>query len=62
MALYSESFKISIMQKMMPPKNQKVSTTAQESGMSEGTLYKWKKEAKAICVGGLTLTFDAYDV
>lgn len=47
MARYSESFKMSIMQKMMPPENQKVSTIAQETGMSEGTLYKWKKEAKA---------------
>ncbi|SDY45192.1 transposase [Tindallia californiensis] len=47
MARYSESFKISIMQKMMPPENQKVSTIAQETGMSEATLYKWKKEAKA---------------
>ena len=47
MPRYSESFKISIMQKMMPPENQKVSTIAQETGMSEATLYKWKKEAKA---------------
>ncbi|WP_278280064.1 hypothetical protein [Tindallia californiensis] len=40
MPRYSESFKMSIMQKMMPPENQKVSTIAQETGMSEGTLYK----------------------
>ncbi|SFI41979.1 Transposase [Tindallia magadiensis] len=47
MPRYSESFKMSIMQKMMPPENQKVSTIAQETGMSGVTLYKWKKEAKA---------------
>lgn len=36
-----------IMQKMMLSENQKVSTIAQETSMSEDILYKWKKEAKA---------------
>ncbi|MDQ8739536.1 transposase, partial [Paenibacillus sp. LHD-38] len=32
---------------MMPPNNEPVSQIARESGLSETTLYKWKKAAKA---------------
>lgn len=46
MARFSEEFKYSIVQKMMPPQNQSVSEIAQETGLSEGTLYKWKKQAR----------------
>lgn len=54
MARYSEEFKYSIMMKMMPPQNQSVSAIARETGLSEGTLYKWKKHArsKGIAVPG----------
>lgn len=47
MANYSEEFKYSIIMKMMPPNNQSVSGIARETGLSEATLYKWKKQARA---------------
>ena len=47
MARYSEEFKYSIMTKMMPPQNQSVSEIARETGLSEGTLHKWRKQARA---------------
>lgn len=46
MARYSEEFKYSIMNKMMPPENKSVGQIARETGLSEGTLFKWKKEAR----------------
>lgn len=46
MAKYSEKFKNSIISRMMPPQNESVSAIARETGLSEGTLYKWKKKAK----------------
>lgn len=36
-----------MLERMMPPKNERVSEIARENGISEATLYKWKKEAKA---------------
>jgi transposase len=47
MARYSEEFKYSILMKLMPPQNQSVTQVARETGLSEATLYKWKKQAKA---------------
>ena len=47
MANYSEEFKYSILMKMMPPQNQSVSSIARETGLSEATLHKWKKQARA---------------
>jgi transposase len=47
MPRYSQGFKFSIIKKMMPPENQNVSTISRETGLSEGTLHKWRKEAKA---------------
>ena len=46
MTRYSEDFKCSIMTKMMPPHNKSVAEIARETGLSEGTLHKWKKQAK----------------
>ncbi len=51
----SKELKQSILQRMMPPNNESVSQIAKESGLSETTLYKWKKAAKvqgAILPGG----------
>ncbi len=31
----------------MPPQNQSVSEVARETGLSEGTLHKWKRQARA---------------
>lgn len=47
MARYSEEFKYSIMKRMMPPENQLASTIAKETGLSEATLYQWRKQARA---------------
>lgn len=47
MAKYSEEFKYSIMTKMMTPQNQSVSAISRETGLSEATLHKWRREARA---------------
>ena len=47
MARYSEEFKYSIMLKMMPPHNQSINDIARETGLSEATLYQWRKQARA---------------
>ena len=46
MARYSEEFKYSIMMKMMPPQNQSISQVSRETGLSEATLYLWRKQAR----------------
>ena len=46
MARYSEEFKYSIVSKMMPAQNQSVLNIAQETGLSEATLYTWKRKAR----------------
>jgi transposase len=46
MARYSEEFKYSIMMKMMPPQNLSVSQISRETGLSEGTLHQWRKQAR----------------
>ncbi len=47
MARYSEELKCNIQLRMIPPHNESVSQIARDSGLSEGTLYKWQKEARA---------------
>jgi len=47
MARYSNELKQQIMLRMMPPNNEAVGQIARDSGLSEGTLYKWQKEARA---------------
>ncbi len=47
MAIFSNELKHKIMLRMMPPNNESVSQIARDSGLSEGTLYKWQKEARA---------------
>ena len=47
MPRYSVEFKYSIISKMMPPQNQSIDQIARETGLSEATLYKWKKQGKA---------------
>ena len=46
MPRYSEEFKYSIMTRMMPPQNQSINEIARETGLSPGTLHKWKNQAK----------------
>ncbi|WP_373691371.1 transposase [Endozoicomonas sp. YOMI1] len=45
MARYSEEFKESITQKMMPPNNVPVSQLVRDTGISDVTLYTWRKKA-----------------
>jgi transposase len=47
MVKYNEDFKINIIQRMMPPQSESVSSLAKEVGLSEAALYRWKKNAKA---------------
>lgn len=46
MARYSEEFKYKIMLKMMPPQNLSIREVSRETGLSEGTLHKWRKQAR----------------
>ena len=47
MARYSEEFKASVVQKMMPPNNVPVAQLARETGITEATLYTWRKKIRA---------------
>ena len=40
---YSEEFKESVIKKMMPPNSVSVSELCKETGVSDVTLYKWRK-------------------
>lgn len=42
----SQNFKDKMLNEMMPPKNKSVAELAKEHGLSEQTLYKWKRQAK----------------
>lgn len=46
MARYSNEQKEAIIQKMMPPHNCSVKRLAKETGISDATLYTWRKQAK----------------
>ncbi|WP_236631550.1 IS3 family transposase [Endozoicomonas numazuensis] len=47
MARYSEEFKASVVQKMMPPNNVPVAQLSRETGITEATLYTWRKKTRA---------------
>ncbi len=36
-----------VLKKMLPPRNKSISELAKEEGISEGTLYSWRKAARA---------------
>jgi transposase-like protein len=44
---YSEERKEVILRQMMPPENKAVSVLARESGITEQTLYTWRRQLKA---------------
>lgn len=44
---YSDERKEAVLKKLFPPDNRTVSEVAEEEGVSPGTLYKWRKEARA---------------
>ena len=43
---YSKKRKESVLKKMMAPHNRAIKELAKEEGISEVTLYKWRKEAR----------------
>lgn len=47
MPRYSEARKEAILRRMMAPENLPLSRVAKEAGVSEQTLYNWRKQAKA---------------
>lgn len=46
MPRYSEERKAAVMRKLLPPENRTVVEVAQEEGISEVTLYNWRKKAR----------------
>lgn len=44
---YTQEQKAEIIQRMMPPNNEAVAKISKEEGITEVTLYKWRKEARA---------------
>jgi transposase len=45
---YSKKFKVSVFKKMMPPGPVSVSQICRETGVSDVTLYKWRKSVGII--------------
>jgi transposase-like protein len=52
---YSKERKQAIIEKMMPPQNCSISKIKKETGISDATLYNWRKQAK---VKGLVVPGD----
>ena len=50
MTVYNDSFKMKVVQKMLLPNARPVSALAEETGLPEGTLYRWRKET---IIGGM---------
>lgn len=46
MSRYSEERKAAVIQKMMPPQNRSIPELARETGISDATLYTWRKQAR----------------
>jgi transposase-like protein len=47
MTRYSNELRASVIQKMMPPFNVSIAQLAEETGITEATLYAWRKKAKS---------------
>ena len=43
---YTDELKESIIKRKMPPNNESVSKISEETGVTEPTLYKWRKQAR----------------
>ena len=43
---YTQEMKDSILKRMMPPNNEPISKLSDETGITEATLYKWRKDAR----------------
>ena len=44
---YPRERKEAVLKKMLPPNNQTISEISKEEGICEGTLYNWRKAARA---------------
>ena len=55
MKRYPQERKDSVLERMMPPNNIPVSVLAQETGISDVTLYHWRKQARS---GGIVVPGD----
>ncbi len=55
MSRYSKERKDAVIQKMMPPLNTPISQLIKETGISDATLYTWRKQARK---QGLTVPGD----
>jgi len=55
MKQYPQERKDAVLERMMPPNNVPVSILAQETGISDVTLYHWRKQARA---GGMVVPGD----
>lgn len=55
MKQYPEERKQAVLRRMMPPENTPVQVLAQETGISDVTLYHWRKQARS---GGLVVPGD----
>jgi transposase len=55
MKQYPEERKQAVLRRMMPPENAPVALLAQETGISDVTLYHWRKQARS---GGLVVPGD----
>lgn len=47
MPSYSAEFKEQVVRKLMPPHNQTVAAVSRETGISQASLYNWKKQFRA---------------
>lgn len=45
---YPRERKEAVLKKMLPPNNKPIPEIANEEGISEGTLYNWRKAARAV--------------
>jgi transposase-like protein len=46
MSHYSGERKTAVLRKLLPPNNRSVPEVAKQEGISEQTLYNWRKQAK----------------
>jgi len=46
MPRHSEERKAAVIEKMMPPRNTSIPKLAEETGISDATLYSWRKQAR----------------
>ena len=47
MARYSEALKASVIQRMMPPNNVPIAELVRDTGITDATLYTWRKKVRA---------------